>query len=480
MFHKFNSRNILFYRLASSKLSKESNQKFLAVGLLNNVIKRANQGPIPMIRCELLLEDMISILKLDSSNPFLRKKFGAFAVQIILNRFLTVPYYFSFVPVGDTSERNISRSGNMWKLLLKLTIQLFEIIPDNLDFNSCCSLLHGILSNGLQYTNLQPFLKKQFRFFESVNQSSRLQQCSFETKKIFLDAMNLFVMNVSSDCRKQTCIFGESVVKKVISMYDERNTSSEVIKFLRLQMILHHPKGASSSKSGSFSGDVSEWKRTLISIYTNLIDTTIYNQLKSNRTKSYGTKDFFLKQDLVELAADVCSQLFLNSENREHTVGDHDGVEVTQVVPLDVTQQDHDERNTKRRKISLSFKTSLLDPLRSDYTSKQSNEKIGDEKTIPYLQIINRLMTKYPFCFDSAIVDILSNTLLNLIQDCRNISVKGILLEASKNILELYSMQKRELSVIDFLRLWEAAVNSVSLNQCMKEGNSLIRYSKIA
>ena len=89
-------------------------------------------------------------------------------------------------------------------------------------------------------------------------------------------------------------------------------------------------------------------------------------------------------------------------------------------------------------------------------------------------------MTKYPFCFDSAIVDILSNTLLNLIQDCRNISVKGILLEASKNILDLYSMQKRELSVIDFLRLWEAAVNSVSLNQCMKEGNSLIRYSKIA
>ena len=470
----------------SSKVSKESNQKFLAVGLLNNVIKKANQGRTPMIRCELLLEDMISILKLDSSNPFLRKKFGAFAVQIIINRFLTVPYYFPFVPVGDTSDKQISRSGNMWKLMLKLSIQLFEIIPDNLDFNSCCTLLHGILSNGLQYTNLLPFLKKQFRFFESVIQGSRLHQCSLETKKIFIDAMNMFLMTVSSECRQQTCIFGESVVKKIIPMYDEKNTSTEVIKFLRIQMILHHPKGASSINSGSYSGDSDEWKRILISIYTNLIDTTIHNQTRQNRNRAYSVKEYFLKQELVELASDVCCQLFLNSKHSEHALDEHMGIEVTQIVPLDVTQNEQDERNTKRRKITLSFKSSLLDPLKSDYSSSKFNEKFSDVKTgvvdlshlatiIPYLQIIDRLMSKYPLNFERSNLDALSNTILDLIQDCRNITVKAVLLEASENLLKLLSLHKKELPAVDLLRLWEASVNTVSLNQCMKEGNSVIR-----
>ena len=427
-----------------------------------------------MIRCELLLEDMISILKLDSSNPFLRKKFGAFAVQIILNRFLTVPYYFPFVPVGDTSEKQISRSTNMWKLLLKLSIQLFEIIPDNLDFNSCCTLLHGILSNGLQYSNLQPFLKKQFRFFESVIQSPRLQQCSLETKKIFLDATNLFLMNVSSDCRQQTCIFGESVARKIITMYDDRNTSSEVIKFLLVQMVLHHPKGASSTKCGSFSGDASEWKATLISIYTNLIDTTIQNQNKSNRNRTNSTREYYVKEDLVELAADVCNQLFLNSENREPTLDDNEGIEVTQVVPLDVTQENQEERNVKRRKISLSFKSSLLDPLKSEQTAKY--KKDSDDRIIPYLQIINRILVKYSVRFEAKLLDLLSSTLLDLIQDCRNIMVKALLLECSNNTMKSFSTQGRELPAIDYLRLWEASVNTVSLNQCMKEGNRIIRY----
>ena len=153
-----------------------------------------------MIRCELLLEDMISILKLDHSNPFLRKIFGSFAVQIILNRFLAVPYYFPYVPVGENFEKSTANSRNWWKILLKVSIQLFEVIPDNLDFHSCCALLYGILSNGLLYTNLQPFLKKQFRFFENVMQSSRIQQCSLETKKLFLETINLFIMTVSHDC----------------------------------------------------------------------------------------------------------------------------------------------------------------------------------------------------------------------------------------------------------------------------------------
>ena len=251
-------------------------------------------------------------------------------------------------------------------------------------------------------------------------------------------------------------------------------------------MILHHPKGASSIKSGSYSGDSDEWKRILISIYTNLIDTTIHNQTRQNKNRAYSVREYFLKQELVELASDVCCQLFLNSEHSEHTLDEHMGIEVTQIVPLDVTQSEQDERNTKRRKITLSFKSSLLDPLKSDYSSSKFNEKFSDVKTgvvdlshlatiIPYLQIIDRLMSKYPLNFERSNLDALSNTILDLIQDCRNITVKAVLLEASENLLKLLSLHKKELPAVDLLRLWEASVNTVSLNQCMKEGNSVIR-----
>ena len=428
-----------------------------------------------MIRCQLILEDMISILKLDSSNPFLRKRFGSFAVQIILNRFLSKPYYFPYVSVGDTSERNVVNTRNMWKILLKTSIQLFEIIPDNLDFHSCCALLYGILSNGLLYTNLQPFLKKQFRFFENVMQSPRLQQSSLETKKVFLETINLFIMTVSHDCRQQSCIFGESVLKNVIAVYDDRNTSSEVIKFLRLQMTLHHPNVARAEKDGGSLGQSAEWKEHLLRLYTNLVDTTIANQSKSNKSRTYGTQDYFLKHDLVELAADICYQLFLSGEN-EHNLEESIGIEVTQIVPFDITQQDHEERSVpKRRKISMSFKSCLLDSLTSEHVSKHINDKNCDEMIIPYLQIINRILQKFPSTFDSNLLDTMGCTLLDLIQECRNTKVKSVLLKCSGSLLYVYNTLKTAFPYVKLLRLWEAAVNSVSLNQCIEEGNNLLR-----
>ena len=470
--------NILYYnyRLHASKLAREGNQQFQAVGLLNNVIKKANQGVKPMIRCELLLEDMISILKLDSSNPFLRKRFGSFAVQIILNRFLSVPYYFPYVSVGDTSERNPVNTRNTWKILLKISIQLFEIIPENLDFHSCCAFLYGILSNGLLYTNLQPFLKKQFKFFESVMQSPRLQKCSLETKKIFLEIINLFIITVSPDCRQQSCIYGESVLRNVISLYDDRITSSEVIKFLKLQMILHHPNGDRAEDDGVFLRQSAEWKEHLLRVYTNLVDTTIQNQSKSNKSRAYGTRDYFIKPDLAELAADICFQLFLSSESKEFNSQESIGVDVTQIVPLDVTQKDHEERSApKRRKISMSFKSCVLDSLIFEHVSKSNHDKNCDEIILPYLQIINRILEKFPNAFDDKILDTIGSTLLDLIQDCKNIKVKAVLLECSESLLNVFYTLKRQLNSVKLLRLWEAAVNSVSLNQCIKEGNSLLR-----
>ena len=456
-------------------MAKEGNQKFQAVGLLNNVIKKANQSWRPMIRIELLLEDMISILKLDNSNPYLRKTFGAFAVQIILNRVLSVPYYFQYISVGETSEKHITIKKNTWKVLLKISMQLFEVIPENLDFHSCCALLHGILSNGLLYSDLHSFLKKYFRFFEKVFQSTRLQQCSLETKKIFLDTTNIFMMNMSHDCRQQTCFFGESVLRKVIEMYDERNTSYDIVKFLRIQMALHHPKGVSTDKDGAFYGQISEWKSHLMRVYSNLIDTTIKNQKKSNKGRTYGNRNYELRADLVDLAVEVCNQLFLGSDQQETLQVESVCAEITQIVPIDITQEVDDEASKpKRRKISISFQTCLLDAI-TDSKTGNSNEKNNDEYIIPYLQIIGGLMKRFPGRFPYGLIKSTAHVLLDVIQDARNVKVKSAVLQCCSNMLQVHNTLGKEFPAEQFIRLWEAAANAVSLNQCVMEGNFLLR-----
>ena len=77
-------------------------------------------------------------------------------------------------------------------------------------------------------------------------------------------------------------------MRNVIAMYDDRNTSSEVIKFLRLQMTLHYPNGAIAEKDGGSFGQSAEWKEHLLRLYTNLVDTTIQNQSEiSTYRKNY-------------------------------------------------------------------------------------------------------------------------------------------------------------------------------------------------
>ena len=285
---------LLFDRQIAAKTSKEDNQKFQAVGLLNNVIKKANQNSSekPMIRIELLLEDLLSILKIHQSNAFIRAKFGSYAVQILFKRVLSVPQYFPYIPVAMGSSETASTSKtNMWKVMLKMSTQLFELIPENLDFHSCCALFHSILHGGRWYTDLLPLLRKSFDFFEKVILSARLEKSSVETKHLFMQATNVFLMSgVCQNSRKRACLLGENVMRHVIGMYDEKG-GEEVVKFLRIQIALHHPGGAMTEEEGAFCHlSRNEWNDHLLRIYANLIDTTIQNQRRANRGHSYSNR----------------------------------------------------------------------------------------------------------------------------------------------------------------------------------------------
>ena len=75
-----------------------------------------------------------------------------------------------------------------------------------------------------------------------------------------------------------------------------------------------------------------DWKQVLGKIYSNLIDTLIINKRRQNRHKS-SNKDYALPSDVIDLASEVGRQVFVANVEAS-------GVDLTQVVPIDVTQAD--------------------------------------------------------------------------------------------------------------------------------------------
>ena len=90
--------------------------------------------------------------------------------------------------------------------------------------------------------------------------------------------------------------------------------------------------GAKTVEQGAYFVNEEDWRQVLGKIYSNLIDTLIINKRRQNRHKS-SNKDYALPLDVIDLASQVGRQVF-------QTNVEDCGVDLTQVVPIDVTQAD--------------------------------------------------------------------------------------------------------------------------------------------
>lgn len=199
----------------------------------------------------------------------------------------------------------------------------------------------------------------------------------------------------------------------------------------------------------------------------------------------------------MDLAAEVGYQLFFSGGIEEIVDGNtkaQKGVEVTQLIHLDTTQQGDGIRMAtgvaKKRKVDVSFRSCLLDHLniKSKSFSRISGQQLenssnDDETIIPYLQIIIKMLQKFSvstlrkttegLTIDSIIT--IARTVLEAMQDAKNVRVKSMLIVACEMLLGGLNRLGGKLSSADFLRLWEGVANTVSLNQCVEEGNRLLR-----
>ena len=83
-----------------------------------------------------------------------------------------------------------------------------------------------------------------------------------------------------------------------------------------------------------FSEDADGWQKNLNRIYSNLIDTVIANTIRTVKTRQ-NTKAVTIGNDLAAMAVEVCYQIYAAKSS---CVGKDGDANVTQIVPLDVTQ----------------------------------------------------------------------------------------------------------------------------------------------
>ena len=84
-------------------------------------------------------------------------------------------------------------------------------------------------------------------------------------------------------------------------------------------------------------------------------------------------------------------------------------------------------------------------------------------------------MKRFPGRFPYGLIKSAAHVLLDVIQDARNVKVKSAVLQCCSNMLQVHNTLGKDFPAEQFIRLWEAAANAVSLNQCVIEGNFLLR-----
>jgi hypothetical protein len=121
--------------------------------------------------------------------------------------------------------------------------------------------------------------------------------------------------------------------------WDERAppaTTQPVIEFLAMQMYIHHPQGARTLAEGAmWAGDQAEWRHQLVRMLQNMVETTIGNRLRQNKTRAAKTAAAYELPDmLVRLAADIYRQtLAMASGEQEGASAAAQLCDVTQIVP---------------------------------------------------------------------------------------------------------------------------------------------------
>ncbi|XP_060928737.1 serine-protein kinase ATM isoform X1 [Limanda limanda] len=334
--------------------------------LMKYFIRYANKRG-PRLKCSELLKHVMEVVQ----GSYSCSAYGEDYSSLLVKDILSVRKYWCDIP------------PQQWHSLLKLYCGLFDSSSKSINRVLVNRVIHMVVQGCCTQTDLTvtDCNNNLFSFFSKAVLNAR-QEKHLAVLEHLISALNIFLRYSAMNCRMRVCHLGEELLPSILYIWaDKRPTAAlkeEILEFFNLQMCVHHPKGAKTQDTGAHAEDWTQWRSQLYNLYDALVSEI--SDLGSRGKYVTGSRHIAVKNNVIELTADICHQLF--SENNDTHI-----LEVTQ-ASLRATPMASPTQGgaSKRRRMELGWEVlrEHLQPQHSDFDA------------IPWLQITAVLTSKYP------------------------------------------------------------------------------------
>ncbi|KAJ8280888.1 hypothetical protein GJAV_G00060510 [Gymnothorax javanicus] len=324
----------------------------------------------PKLKCADLLTHIVDVL----GASFSCNAYGEDYSSILLKDILSVRKYWCEI------------TQLQWRKLLDLYCGLFNNSSRAINRVLVSRIIHTVVQGCCMQTD--GLTHTLFCFFSRALTNAR-QERQLTVLEHLVSALNVFLQASAMNFRMRACRLGEELLPSLLCVWAKMQPSpalkAELVEFFHLQMCLHHPKGAKTQATGAHAEDWEKWQGLLYSLYDALVSEI--SQISSRGKYVTGSRHIAVKENLIELTADICHQLFGH------------GMQVTMPHLKGAAQDSPQGTPSKRRRIELGWEVirDHLQPGQDDFD------------IIPWLQITSVLVWKYPGVLpDAELVPLLS------------------------------------------------------------------------
>ncbi|KAM4828046.1 serine-protein kinase ATM [Thomomys bottae] len=426
---------------ASTQTSRQKKMQEIS-SLVRYFIKCANKRA-PRLKCQELLIYIMDTVK-DSYNGVI---YGADCSNILLKDILSVRKYWCEI----SQQQWLDLFSVYFKLYLKPSPDINRVLVARIIqavTKGCCSQTDGLNSKFLD-------------FFTKAVQCARQEKNSIGLNHI-LAALIIFLKTLAVNFRIRVCEFGDEILPTLLYIWAQHRLNDSLkevlIELFQLQIYIHHPKGAKTHDKGAYES--AKWQSILYNLYDLLVNEI--SHIGSRGKYSSGSRNIAVKENLVELMADICHQVF-NEDTRS--------LEISQSYATTQRQSTDYSIPFKRRKIELGW------GVIKDYLQRSQN----DFDIVPWLQITTRLISKCPASLPNCELSPLLAILCQLLPQQRHEERTPYVLRCLTEVAlcqgkksDLESSQKSELLKL-WIKIWCITFRGISSEQMETENFGLLR-----
>ncbi|KAK2847025.1 hypothetical protein Q5P01_010024 [Channa striata] len=402
------------------KLKAQSNSHgmlfsgFCSIILVKYFIRYANKRG-PRLKCSELLKHVVEVLQ----NSYSCSAYGEDYSSLLVKDILSVRKYWCDI------------TALQWQSLLDLYCNLFNSSSKSINRVLVSRVIHTLVQGCCTQTD--GYNNTMFSFFSNALLNAR-QEKHLIILEHLISALNIFLRSAAMNCRMQVCHLGEELLPSILYVWADMRPSAalkeEIVDFFNLQICFHHPKGAKMQDTGAHAEDWTRWQSLLYNLYDALIREI--SDIGSRGKYVSGTRHIAVKDNLIELTADICHQLF-SDDNDTHV--------------LEVTQASISHGSaSKRRRIELGWEV-LRDHLQPQHS---------DFDVIPWLQITAVLTSKYPSMVPSQELVPLLSVLYQLLAEQRRGERGLYVLRCLREVARCQACypERAQVHIAELSRLW--------------------------